>query len=74
MFIVQRWRSTVSGRAGHVVGLHVDEELLAAERGVGGVAVERGLGRKAVVLVAELRVERQQPRGRTDATGRVEVR
>ena len=44
----------VVGARRDVVRLHVDEELVATERGLRGVGVERGVGRHAVVLVAEL--------------------
>ena len=56
----------VVGAAGDVVRLHVDEEVVAAERGLRGVDVECSLRRHAVVLVAELGVEREQSRGGTD--------
>ena len=47
--------------------LHVDEQVVAAERGLRRVGVERSLGRHAVVLVAELGVECEEPGGGTDA-------
>ena len=52
--------------------LHVDEQLVAAERRLRGVDVERGFGRHTVVLVAELGVEGEQSGGGADPARRVE--
>ncbi len=56
----------VVGAAGDVVRLHVDEEVVAAERGLRGVGIECGLRWHAVVLVTELGVEGEQAGRGTD--------
>ena len=54
--------------------LHVDQQMVTAQRGLGGVRIERRLGRDPVVLVAVLGVQGEEPGRGTEPARRVQRR